>query len=70
MKGLAPWTKPDELVYAPEKPLAPLGCHFPGEFVVGMGDGSVHFIKQDVKVDTVRALMTRDGGEVIDDPGW
>ena len=65
----APWTKPDELVYDPEKPLAPLGGHFPGGFMAGMADGSVHFIKQDIKQSTLRAAITPNGGEILD-PDW
>ena len=61
-----PWTKPDELVYDPQKPLPPLGGHFPDEFVVGLADGSVFFIKQDVKESILRAAITRDGGETME----
>ena len=61
-----PWTKPDELVYDPQKPLPPLGGHFPAVFAVGMADGSVHFIKQGIKESTLRALITRDGGETME----
>jgi prepilin-type processing-associated H-X9-DG protein len=60
-----PWTKPDELVYDPNKPLPKLfemsgGCN------AAFGDGSVRFIRADVAENVLRALITRDGGEVID----
>lgn len=48
-----PWTKPDELVYDPTKPLPPLGGHSPGGFMVGLVDGSVRFIRQDIKESTL-----------------
>ena len=42
---------------------APFSFH-PGGFNMGMGDGSVRFIKQQVSVDTLAALSSRNGGEV------
>ena len=36
-----PWTKPDELPYAPDKPLPALGGGPRGNFLVLMADGSV-----------------------------
>ncbi len=53
-----PWTKPDELVYDPEGPLPRVGGHFPGGFGVVFADGSVEFIRQDIKDRTMRALIT------------
>ena len=42
---------------------APYSFH-PGGVQVGMGDGSVRFLKQQVSVDTLGALSSRNGGEV------
>ncbi len=65
-----PWTKPEELTYNPNGPLPKLnqtrrGCN------VALCDGSVRFLANDIAEQTLRALITRDGGEVIgnlDDP--
>jgi hypothetical protein len=61
----APWTKPDELQYNPNGPLPPLGGHFPDRFGAVFADGHVEIIPQDVKEFTLRALITRDGGEIL-----
>ena len=60
-----PWTKPDELIYDPNAPLPPLGGHFTGGFQVVMADGSIHWVSKSVSETTLRAAITRDGGEVL-----
>jgi hypothetical protein len=60
------WTKPDDLAYDPTKPLPKLGKLNPEGFWAGMGDGSVRFIPKTVNEKTLRALITRNGGEVIE----
>ena len=60
------WTKPDDFVPDPETPLKGLVGLNPGGFLVGFCDGSVRFISADIDPDTLRALFTRDGGEVVD----
>jgi hypothetical protein len=74
-----PWTKPVDLAYDPEKPLPPLGgvftkpVHFlcyeinrrPG-FTACFADGSARFIPSSTDERTVRALVTRNGGEGVD----
>ena len=42
---------------------APYSFH-PGGVQMGMGDGSVRFVKQQVSVDALGALSSRNGGEV------
>ncbi len=64
-----PWTKPEELTYDPMKPLPKLGGHFPGGFNAAFADGSVRFFSTAVVEQTLRALITRAGGEVIQLPG-
>jgi prepilin-type processing-associated H-X9-DG protein len=66
------WTKPDEEIpfdaAKPEKAkdLPPaLGGHFPGGFNALFLDGSVRFLKETINLNVLRALITRDGGEVI-----
>lgn len=61
-----PWTKPEELTYDPKKPLPRLGGMFREGFHVGFADASVQFIRRTIKPDLLRALITRNGGEVID----
>ena len=56
-----PWTKPDDLIYAPDKPLPKLGGLFSGSFFVAFGDASVQRLTQETSEATLRALITRNG---------
>jgi prepilin-type processing-associated H-X9-DG protein len=59
------WTRPDDLKYNPEQPLKGLlGQHADG-FNILLADGSVHFLSAAINPDTLRALFTRNGGEVV-----
>ena len=58
------WTKPEDLPFDPEKPLAALGKVPPMGFCAAFFDGHVEQLKVDDK--TLKALITPDGGEVID----
>lgn len=58
---LVEWTKPDDL--DPAQPA--LGSDHPGGFNVLFGDGSVRFLKNSIDPESLRALSTREGGEVI-----
>jgi hypothetical protein len=74
-----PWTKPADLAYDPGKPLPHLSGVFtmpvrflcyeikrrPG-FTAYFADGSVRFTRSDTDEKTIRALITRDGGERVD----
>jgi hypothetical protein len=64
-----PWTKPEELSFAPDDELPPLGGHFPDGFYVLVGDGSVHFVGKSVSRETIRAAITRNGGDIVG-PDW
>jgi hypothetical protein len=61
-----PWTKPQDLPYDPKKPLPKLGGHRSGGFLAAFCDGSVHFLKQNIKESVLRALITRNGSERVD----
>jgi RNA polymerase sigma factor (sigma-70 family) len=61
-----PWTKPVDLPYDPKKPLPKLGGMFKTGFHIAFADGSVHFLKRTIKEETLRALITCNGGEIID----
>ncbi len=64
-----PWTKPEELDYDPNGLLPPLGGHLSGGFHVLLGDLKVKFITPDVSPQTLRAAITRSGGETLP-PDW
>lgn len=59
-----PWQKADELRYSPTGPLPKLGGYFPGGFHAIFGDGVVRFIRDNNSESTLRALITRAGGEI------
>lgn len=73
-----PWTKPQDLVYDPDKPLPPLGLgrekrtwlsgnFMRGEIVLGaFGDGTVRSFWGEIKESSWRKLITRNGGEEPD----
>jgi hypothetical protein len=73
-----PWTKPDDLVYDPNGPLPQFTihnlqyqflCYSAGKkpcYLVGMMDASVRFIRADMPESTIRAMITRNGGEQVD----
>jgi Protein of unknown function (DUF1559) len=60
------WTKPDDYDVDFEKPMAGLVGLRQGGFLAAFADGSVHFLKDTLNPDTLKALFTRDGGERID----
>jgi prepilin-type processing-associated H-X9-DG protein len=63
-----PWTKPDELGFDPDKDMTQLiGQIVNGRAQVAMFDGSVRILKKVPGKDTLKALITRAGGEVVDD---
>ncbi|WP_165251037.1 DUF1559 domain-containing protein [Paludisphaera soli] len=62
-----PWTKPADLPFDPEaRPsFYGAGSRHPGGFNALFADGSVHFLKRTINALTLKALITRDGGEVV-----
>ena len=62
-----PWTKPVDLTYNAKEPLPKLGGLFKDGFNMAFADGSVHWVKKDVKPEWLRAAITRNGGEVFQD---
>ncbi len=74
-----PWTKPVDLEYSPDKPVPPLGGVFNRHvYVLGyqvgskpcfnavFADGSARFISNETDEQTLRSLITRNGGEKVD----
>ncbi len=65
-KNPVPWTKPEDLPFDPGLPLPPLGGLFTGRFNVAMADGSIRSIDpKNVPESTLKAMITRNGGEVV-----
>lgn len=59
-----PWTKPQDLPYAADKPLPKLGRHYHGDFVVALADGGVRIVTKKVSEKSIRAAITPRGDEV------
>jgi hypothetical protein len=60
-----PWTKPDELPFDPEKDVPPLGVKDNPYYLVALADGSVRTIQKTISKQTLKAAITRNGGEVL-----
>lgn len=58
-----PWTKPEDLAFDPNGPLPDLRCLFSDMFRAGFADGSMAFIPKAAREATLRAAITRNGGE-------
>jgi hypothetical protein len=64
-----PWTKPAELPYAPDQPLPDLRGLFRERFRAGLADGSMRWVRKETSEATIRAAITRNGGERLG-PDW
>ena len=64
-KHAVPWTKPEDLSWDPKNPRNHLGSYHPGIFQVAFADGSIHAISNDMDVDVLKSLFTRNGGEIV-----
>jgi hypothetical protein len=64
-----PWTKPEDLVYDPNGPLPDLRSVFKDGFRVSLADGSTRWVRKDMSETTLRAAITRNGGERLG-PNW
>jgi hypothetical protein len=61
-----PWTKPQDIDFDPKAAdLKGLGLDDVGGFNAGLADGSVRHIAKTIDIKTLKALITRAGGEVI-----
>jgi hypothetical protein len=65
-KRPVPWTKPEDIEYAADKPVPKLGGWMPGYFIAALVDGSVHRVSNDGDVEGLRPWITRAGGERAD----
>ena len=59
------WTKPDDFVPDEKNPLRGLVGLHPGGFLAALCDGSVRFISESINPEVLKALLTKDGGEVV-----
>lgn len=64
------WSKPDDLKFDPQQPLAGLGDLRPGGFQALIMDGSTRFIAKTIDPDVLRALITIGGNEAIPRGGF
>jgi hypothetical protein len=62
------WTRPADLKYDAKDPFRDLARRHGGQIMVGMVDGTVHFLPSTIEKATMAALFTRNGGEVVDIP--
>jgi len=62
------WTKPEELPFDPKKDLPKLGLKDAEKFNVAIADGSVRSLKKTIDKVTLKALITRNGGETVTIP--
>ena len=62
-----PWTKPADLVIDTADPMTSIyGDEEPHDFIASMADGSVHMLKATLAKKVINALITMNGGEVIE----
>jgi hypothetical protein len=65
-----PWTRPDDLPYAPDRPLPQLGGISRDQtFRAVLADGSVRSVNKAISEAMLRAAITRNGGEQLG-PDW
>ncbi len=62
------WTKPDDLKFDAQNPSAGLGGLRPGGWLAAFADGHVSFVANSVDRQTLSALFTSAGGEIVRDP--
>ena len=64
-----PWTKPEDLPYDPYGPLPDLTGIFHDGFRARLADGSGHWVTKGTGEASLRAAITRNGGDVLG-PDW
>jgi hypothetical protein len=62
------WSKPGDLDVDLADPAKGLSARFSTVYLAAFVDGSVHFLPRTIDKARLRALFTRNGGEVIDKP--
>ena len=62
------WTKPDDIAFDASNPSAGFGKMRPGGCNAAFADGRVQFISNGIAPATLKALVTRNGRELVDVP--
>ncbi|MEQ8786078.1 MAG: DUF1559 domain-containing protein [Pirellulaceae bacterium] len=62
------WTKPEDIDFDPEHPMIGLGKAWPDGFNVLIGDLRAILLRSDTPPETIKALVTRKGGEIVELP--
>src|SRR5262249_5507254 len=62
------WTKPDDLKYDAKNPTTGLGHVRPGGWLAAFCDGHIEFISNSCDPNVVKAMMTKAGGETVQQP--
>jgi hypothetical protein len=60
-----PWTQPDDPAFDQDRPLPEFASGHPGGFHAVFADGASRFLRGTIVPQTLRALITRDGNEVL-----
>jgi serine/threonine protein kinase len=60
------WTKPEDLSYVSDQPLPKIGGQYKEGFLGVFADGSTRFLPRELDDETIRALITRNGGEPVE----
>ena len=64
-KKSIPWTKPEDIEYAKNKPVPSMGGFSESGFNAAYADGSVRFLSKTLDESMLRAIITARGDEVI-----
>jgi hypothetical protein len=59
------WTRPEDLTFVPDGALPKVGGVFEGGFHAAFASGRVRFLAKGLEPATLRALITRAGGEAV-----
>jgi hypothetical protein len=60
-----PWTKPDDLVVDAKNPFSGMLAEGQDSFLAAFADGSIQTLSSKLDLETLKALITQGGGEVI-----
>ncbi|GEM_PF-1037560 len=59
------WTQPEDFTFNPSNPKDGLGGVQPNGFQAAFADGSIIFVPTTADNDTIKAIFTRNGGEIV-----
>jgi WD40 repeat protein len=63
-----PWSKPEDIEYHPDRPVPKLTGLYKNGFNAALVDAQVGFFPENIDSTTLRALITKNGGEVFTMP--